>query len=110
MSNKRARRADAFEEIERLKAGRRMDVIKCAGALAAIVVILGGKIALEVNGIIQSGNMAMGAVVMISAVGLAILGGTSSIDFTRSGHEIEGVRARAGISREELKAHERGTR
>ena len=41
------RKAKAYEDIERLKANRRKDLIKCAAALAAIVVLVTVKLGLE---------------------------------------------------------------
>ena len=87
------RKAQAYRDIERLKANRRKDLIKCAAALAAIIVLVTVKLALETSGILEIGNMAVGAVMMMAGIGLAILGGTSSVDFTRSGNEIRGIQA-----------------
>ncbi len=102
--NRNERRTKAFEDIERLKASRRKDIIKCAASLAAILIVLSVKMYLETSGLVEVGNLAIGAVVMISAVGLAIFAGTASTDFTRCGREIEGIRARAGISKADLKS------
>ena len=102
------RRAQAFRDIERLKAGRRKDVIKCAAAFAAIIVLVGGKLALETSGIIEIGNMALGGVMMMASIGLAILGGSASIDFTRSGNEIRGIQTSVGITKQNIKEYEDG--
>ncbi len=53
------RKAKAYEDIERLKANRRKDLIKCAAALAAIVVLVTVKLGLETSGILEVGNMAV---------------------------------------------------
>lgn len=104
MSNRRNRRAKAFEDIERLREQRRRDVAKCIAALVTIVALVSGKIMLESNGIIEAGNLLVGSVMMAATVGLAIVGGTASIDFTRSGHEIQAIGARAGISKADIAA------
>lgn len=108
--NRSGKRTRAHEDIQRLKASRRKDIIKCAAAFAAIVVLLGGKLLLELNGIIQPGNLAAGAVQMFGAIGLAVLGGTSSMDFVKCGHEIAAVQARTGISKQDIADHERELR
>lgn len=105
-----ARKAQAYEDIERLKGNRRKDIIKCAAALATIIVLVTVKLSLEVNGILEVGNMAIGAVMMIAGIGLAILGGTSSVDFTRSGNEIRGIQASVGITKQDIKDYERANR
>lgn len=111
MSNNRsARKAKAFEDIMRLKANRRKDIIKCAAALAIVVILVTGKIFLEANGFLAIGNIAAGAVMMFSAIGLAILGGSSSLDFTRSGQQIAGICASTGITKEDIAEYERAQR
>lgn len=63
------RKAKAYEDIERLKANRRKDLIKCAAALAAIVVLVTVKLGLETSGILEVGNMAVGAAMMMAGIG-----------------------------------------
>ena len=104
------RKAKAYEDIERLKANRRKDLIKCAAALAAIVVLVTVKLGLETSGILEVGNMAVGAAMMMAGIGLAILGGTSSVDFTRSGNEIRGIQASVGITKQDIKDYEQAKR
>lgn len=108
MSKKAKRKEDALVEIERLKAKRRLDIIKCAAALVVIVVLIFGKSWLEFNGILETGNIAVGAMMMVSAVGLAIFAGSASVDFTKCGHLIDEVRMKSGLSKEEIKAYEKG--
>ena len=105
------RKAKAYEDIERLKANRRKDLIKCAAALAALRPHLGTvKLGLETSGILEVGNMAVGAAMMMAGIGLAILGGTSSVDFTRSGNEIRGIQASVGITKQDIKDYEQAKR
>ena len=104
------RKAKAYQDIERLKANRRKDLIKCAAALAAIVVLVTVKLGLETSGILEVGNMAAGAAMMMAGIGLAILGGTSSVDFTRSGNEIRGIQASVGITKQDIKDYEQAKR
>ena len=101
------RKAKAYEDIERLKANRRKDLIKCAAALAAIVVLVTVKLGLETSGILEVGNMAVGAAMMMAGIGL---GGTSSVDFTRSGNEIRGIQASVGITKQDIKDYEQAKR
>ncbi|MEG0990638.1 MAG: hypothetical protein RSN88_07235 [Gordonibacter sp.] len=108
--NRSGRKTRAHEDIQRLKASRRKDIIKCAAALAAIVVLLGGKLLLEMNGIIQAGNLVAGAVQMFGTIGLAIVGGTSSMDFVKCGHDIADIRARTGITKQDIAERERELR
>lgn len=108
MGKKTTRRETALAEIERLKANRRKDIIKCSAAVVVIIVLIYGKSWLEVNGIIPTGNVVVGALMMFSALGLALFAGTASVDFSKSGHLIEEARAKAGLSKEEIEAHERG--
>ena len=90
------RQQKAYEEILRLQANRRKDIIKCSASLAAILVLVWGKLALELNGI-------AGAVMMVSSVGLAIFAGSASIDFTKSGQYINSIYARTGLSKKDVK-------
>ncbi len=108
MSKKAKSRENALAEIQRLKANRRKDVIKCAAAIAVIIVIIYGKSWLETNGIIPTGNVIVGAAMMCSGLGLAIFAGTASVDFAKSGHLIDDACARARLSKEDVKAYERG--
>ena len=107
--NASRRKAKAYEDIVRLRANRRKDCIKCAAALAALALLVTAKLALETSGILETGNMA-GAVMMASGIGLAILGGTASVDFTRSGNEIKGIQTRTGITKQDIKDYERARR
>ncbi|CAK7003361.1 MAG: hypothetical protein PEGG_00102 [Paraeggerthella hongkongensis] len=97
------RQQKAYEEILRLQANRRKDIIKCSASLAAILVLVWGKLALELNGIIEAGNLVAGAVMMVSSVGLAIFAGSASIDFTKSGQYINSIYARTGLSKKDVK-------
>lgn len=106
MAKMSKRQEKSYEEIIRLKGNRRKDLIKCAAALAAILVLVWGKLLLELNGILESGNMAAGAVMMASSVGLAIFAGTASIDFTKSGQYINDIRTRTGITKADIKEYE----
>ncbi len=108
--NASRRKAKAYEDIARLRANRRKDCIKCAAALAALALLVTAKLALETSGILETGNMAAGAVMMASGIGLAILGGTASVDFTRSGNEIKGIQTRTGITKQDIKDYERARR
>ncbi len=83
-------------------------MIKCAAAFTIIIVLVTGKVMLEMNGTIASGNIAVGAVMMFATIGLAILGGTASLDFTRSGNEIRDICSRTGISKQDILEYEKG--
>lgn len=107
MSKKAARRSEALLEIAQLRAKRRKDVATCVVALIVILGIVGAKTLLTAQGIISADNMAANAIVMFSAIGLAILGGSSSINFTKSGHRITYLRQRNGISLHDIKEHGR---
>lgn len=99
------RKARCLEEIAELKARRRLSVIKCAAALAAIVVVVAGKQILAAQGIIDPNGIVAGALTMLIAFGLAIVGGTASIEFTKSGAKIRELRQSCGISKEDLKQY-----
>lgn len=108
MSKRRQRRESALEEIAELKAKRRLDVVKCAGALAAILIAVAGRQFLESSGIVSQGSMALGAAMMMVTIGLAIVGGMASIDFTKNGQVIRGLQARNGITAEDIKNYGKG--
>ena len=67
--NASRRKAKAYEDIARLRANRRKDCIKCAAALAALALLVTAKLALETSGILETGSMAAGAVMMASGIG-----------------------------------------
>ncbi|MBC2890276.1 hypothetical protein [Gordonibacter massiliensis (ex Traore et al. 2017)] len=94
---KKGSAAKARAEIERLKAKRRLDIIKILAALAVMMLILLGKPMLEVAGILQEGNMVVSGAMWISAFILAIFAGTAGRDFSKCGRSIEEVRTRAGL-------------
>ncbi len=108
MSKKTKSRESALAEVQRLKANRRKDIIKCAAAIVVIVVLIYGKSWLEVNGLIPTGNVVIGAAMMAAGLGLAIFAGTASVDFAKSGHLIDEACARAKLSKEDVKAYEKG--
>lgn len=105
MSKKALRQQDALEEIGAMRAQRRTDIVKCVAALAAVVALVGGKIVLEASGTVPPGNMILNGIVMMGSIGLAIYAGNASIDFTRTGHSIEYLRQKNGISRQALEDH-----
>lgn len=105
--NRCGKKTRAYEHIQRLKANRRMDIIKCAAAFAAIIILLGGKLLLELSGIIQPGNLVAGAVQMFGAIGLAIMGGTASMDYVKCGHTIADIQARTGLTKQDVVDYER---
>lgn len=102
MSKAAAKRSAYMEEILRLKRRRRMDVVKCAIALVLIAALLLIKQALSMNGYDVSGSMAFGTVEMVATIALAILGGTASIDFTKSGNQINSLKHAGSISDKHL--------
>ena len=82
----------ARAEIERLKARRRLDLIKILAALAAIMLILLGKPMLENAGIIEADNMVVNGAMWISAFILAIFAGSAGRDLSKCGRSIDEVR------------------
>ena len=86
----------ARAEIERLKARRRLDLIKILAALAAMMLILLGKPMLENAGIIEADNMVVNGAMWISAFILAIIAGTAGRDLSTCGRSIDDVRTPAG--------------
>lgn len=105
-----ARKAQAFKEIQVYKASRRKDIIKCAAALALILTLVWGKLLLETTGIIAAGNIAAGAVMMMSSIGLAVFAGSASVDFTRCGHYLKDTCTRTGITKQDIADYERSNR
>lgn len=105
--NRKQKRIDSLEEMARLRANRRKDIIKCAGALAAIMVLVGGKAFLEGTGLVEVGNAVVGGVMMMGSIGLAVLAGHASIDFTKNGHRLEYLRSKTGLTKEDVKEYER---
>lgn len=103
MSKKAKKRSVYLEEILRLKRRRKIDVIKCAVALAAIAAVLLAKQALTLSGYEVTGNLAFGAIEMVATIALAILGGTASIDFTKSGNQINALKQAGGLTDEHIK-------
>ena len=103
----RGKKNQAHEDIQRLKASRRKDIVKCAAAFTAIIILLGGKLLLELNDIIQPRDLAAGAVQMFGAIGLAIVGGTASMDYVKCGHAIADIQARTGLTKQDIIDYER---
>ena len=86
----------ARAEIERLKARRRLDLIKILAALAAMMLILLGKPMLE-NAGIEADNLEVNGALWISAFILAIFAGSAGRDLSKCGRSIDEVRTRAGL-------------
>ena len=104
---KMGRAAKAFAEIERLKAKRRLDIIKILGALVVMMLLLLGKPALEVAGILEQGNMVTSAALWISAFILAIFTGAAGRDISKCTRSIENVCSQNAITKEDIRAHEK---
>ena len=99
------KRTRCLEEIERLRGRRRLSIIKCSAALATIIVVLAGKQILAAQGIIDPNGVVAGALTMLIAFGLAIVGGTASIEFTKSGSKIRELKNSCGITKDEIRNH-----
>lgn len=107
MSKKAARREEALVEITHLRASRRKNVLTCAAALVVILAVIAGKAYLTAIGAIAPESMVANAIVMFSSIGLAVLGGSASISFTKSGHRIAYLRQKANLSNEDIKSFAR---
>lgn len=103
MSKKTSKRNVYIEEILRLKRRRRMDVLKCACALVAIAAVLLAKQALSMSSSEAGSSLAFGAFEMVATIALAILGGTASIDFTKSGNQINALKRAGSITDKHIK-------
>ena len=90
----RAQKARA--EVERLRASRRKDLIKMLAAIAAMMLVIWGKTALELNGTLETGNMAVGAALFITALVLAVFAGSAGVSFAKSGRALQQAQHRAG--------------
>lgn len=101
------RRGKMLDELVELRAQRRKDIIKCAFALLVILVVVLGQQMLMMQGIIEPGNIAVGAVSMGIAIGLCIFAGSASIDFTKSGHRIDAIMAQSGFTKKDVKDYEK---
>lgn len=102
-----ARRGNALNEIVELRSEQRKCILKGALAIAAILIAVAAKVALETNGLIESGNILVGSVMMVITVGLAIVGGSASISYTKSSHAIANLQARVNISKDDIKQYEK---
>lgn len=102
-----ARRENALNEIIELRGEQRKCILKGAAAVAAILIAVAMKVALETNGIIESGNILVGSVMMVITVGLAIVGGGASISYTKSNHAIANLQTRVNISKDDVKQYEK---
>lgn len=88
---KAGRTQKALAEIERLRASRRKDLIKMLAAIAAMMLVISGKTALELNGTLETGNMAVGGALLLTAFVLAIFAGSAGLSFAKSGRSIKQV-------------------
>lgn len=101
------RRAGALEEISALRGKRRVDIIKCAFAIAAVILVITGKPYLETVGILPADSMLVSALMFLGAVVLAVFAGSASTDYAKSGRRIEELCAERGITKEDIRAYER---
>ncbi|MEG1435156.1 MAG: hypothetical protein RSB04_00560 [Gordonibacter sp.] len=90
----RAQKARA--ELERLRASRRKDLIKMLAAIAAMMLVIWGKTALELNGTFETGNMAIGIAMLVTAFVLAIFAGSAGVSFAKNGRGIKDAQRRTG--------------
>ncbi|MEG0216977.1 MAG: hypothetical protein RR655_01445 [Raoultibacter sp.] len=97
------KRTEYLGEIAQLKAKRRGDIIKCAGALVAILFFLLIKQVLVMQGIVDQANIVVASVTMLAALGLAIFAGSASTDFAKSGRRIDTLCAEGNLSKEDTK-------
>ena len=101
------RKTKQIKEISRLRGNRRLDIIKCAGALSLLLVLTGSKTALEFNGVIEEGNMLLALALFATALLLAIFTSVAGNDFAKSGRAIRELRDQYGITDEDIKEYER---
>ena len=102
-----ARRENALNEIVELRGEQRKCILKGAVAIVAILIAVAVKVALETNGLVESGNILVGSVMMVITVGLAIVGGSASISYTKSSHAIANLQTRVNISKDDIKQYEK---
>lgn len=101
--NRKKNLGAALEEIGRLQSKRRSSLVRCIFAIALAVIVAFGKPALEMAGIVDPANIVASAMTFISVVVLAGWAGLSSQSFVKYGKQIEGLRSKYRIPKEELK-------
>lgn len=101
-----ARKSAALEEISALKGRRRADIVKCAFAIMAVVLVIAGKPLLESMGAIPAGSMVASAAMFLIAVALAVFAGSASTDYAKSGRRIDELCSKHAITKEEIRAWE----
>ena len=105
MDPKRKKRppAKVVKRIAEMKADRRRDLVKGALGLGAAVLLVVAKTALELCGLVSAENVAFVNLLLLMAMGLAIVTGTASIDFAKKGKAIRELCQEQGLSEGDAK-------
>ena len=105
MDPKRKKRppAKVVKRIAEMKADRRRDLVKGALGLGAAVLLVVAKTALELCGLVSPENVAFVNLLLLMAMGLAIVTGTASIDFAKKGKAIRELCQEQGLSENDAK-------
>lgn len=105
MDPKRKKRppAKVAKRIAEMKADRRRDLVKGALGLGAAVLLVVAKTALELCGLVSAENVAFVNLLLLMAMGLAIVTGTASIDFAKKGKAIRELCQEQGLSENDAK-------
>lgn len=99
-------REDVLFEIMLLESKRRKDVAICVALLIAIIIIVTAEILLTASGAIPADHMIVNAIVAFSSIGLAVLGGSSGINFMKSGRRIAYLSQTNGLDEKKGGGHQ----
>ena len=104
MDPKRKKRppAKVVKRIAEMKADRRRDLFKGALGLGAALLLVAAKTALELWGLVSAENVAFVNLLLLMAMGLAVVTGTASIDFAKKGRAIRKLRQEQGLSESDV--------
>jgi hypothetical protein len=101
------KRRIALEEILQLKTRQKRDILKCALVLVTVLIAVGVDQYLSMQGLIDTTSMLHTAFFMIVVFGLAIIGGSASIDYTKQSQRIREIYSLYGLSKQDLEEYRR---
>ena len=92
-----------YDLIYRMKVKQRNDIVKCLLITVVAIIAVFGDQLLTMRGYIDSESVVHSAVMMMVVFGLAIFGGSASIDYTKQKNKILELQRETGITDVDIK-------
>lgn len=102
------KRAKSFQMIQEYKALERRGFLKIVAAVSMAIVLILGYSYFTLNGVVSEENVVIRGALWITAAVLAWFAGSGGRDINNGMTEIKKICTQTGITKEDIKAYERG--